>query len=466
MSATNSYDCIVIGSGPGGYVAAIRAAQLGLKTACIEKESPGGICLNWGCIPTKALLKSAEVFQTMQHASSYGLNASGITADFPAIIKRSRNVVDKMTGGVKFLLKKNKVDLIPGTASLEAGNFVVVKDSAGKATSYSYKNVIIATGARAKTLPSLPVDGERVITYRHALALNECPKKLLVVGAGAIGIEFAYFYSTFGAEVTVVEFQDQILPIEDQDCAKGLEKIFKNQKIEIKTKTVVESLTRKGNSVNALLKSGDKVEQWSGDYCLVAVGVQGNVEDLGLEKIGIRPEKSFIKVDQYYRTGVPGVYAIGDVIGPPLLAHVASHEGIIAAEVIANHHTHPLDYTSIPGCTYCKPQVASIGMTEKAARDAGKNVRIGRFPFSASGKAVASNETDGFVKVVVDADIDEVLGVHILHPEATELIAEASVIRSLEGTATSVANTIHAHPTLSEAMMEAMADALGRAIHI
>ena len=460
------FDCIVIGSGPGGYVAAIRAAQLGLKTAVIEKEAPGGICLNWGCIPTKALLKSAEVFQKIQHASDYGIRVSGVEFDFPAIVQRSRQVVDRMTKGVQFLLKKNNVALISGHGRLKGGNFISVTDSQGKEQALEYRDVIIATGARARTLPNLPVDGERVITYRHALQLKNCPQKLLVVGAGAIGIEFAYFFGAFGAEVTVVEMLDSILPIEDQEVSQGLERAFRKTKMDIRTKTVVESLTRNGTSVNAILKTGDKVEQWSGDYCLVAIGVAGNVEELGLESIGLRPEKSFLKVDKYYRTDVPHVYAIGDVIGPPWLAHVASHEGIIAAEHIANHPTHPLDYNSVPGCTYCIPQVASIGLTEQKAKEEGRNVRIGKFPFSASGKAVAANETDGFLKVVVDGSTEEVLGVHILHPEATELIAEASVIRSHEGTATSVANTIHAHPTLSEAMMEAMMNALGRSIHI
>ncbi len=469
MSDTQ-FDCIVIGSGPGGYVAAIRAAQLGLKTAVVESESPGGVCLNWGCIPTKALLKSAEVFETLHHANDFGLKIGGIEVDFPAVIKRSRGVVDRMTKGVQFLFKKNNITLLSGMGRLEPGNFVIVTDKQGKEQAYQYKDVIVATGARAKTFPNLPVDGERILTYRHALALNECPKKLLVVGAGAIGIEFAYFYNTFGAEVTVVEVLENILPIEDEEISKGLERSFKKAKIEIRTKTFVESLQRNGQNVSALLKSGEKgsekVEQWNGDYCLIAVGVIGNVENLGLEKVGIRPERSFIKVDKYYRTNVPHIYAIGDVIGAPLLAHVASHEGIIAAEYIAGETPHPLDYNSVPGCTYCLPQVASIGLTEKAAKEKGRKIRIGRFPFTASGKAVAANETDGLVKVVVDEETDEVLGVHVLHREATELIAEASIIRTHEGTALSVTNTMHAHPTLSEAVMEAMGDALGRAIHI
>lgn len=464
--SSKSFDCVVIGAGPGGYVAAIRAAQLGLKTAVIERESPGGVCLNWGCIPTKALLKSAEVFHTIKHASDFGLKTSEVSCDFPAVIDRSRKVVDKMTKGVEFLLKKNKVELISGHAKFLNTNQISVKDKNGAETTVNFKDAIIATGARARTLPNLPVDGERVITYRHALALKQCPKKLLVIGSGAIGIEFAYFYNSFGAEVTVVEVLEQILPIEDKEVAMSLEKNFKKNGMQIKTKALVESIENIGQSVNAVIKSGDKVEQWTGDYCLVAIGIQGNVEDLGLENIGIKPEKSFLKVDQFYKTNTPHIYAIGDIIGPPALAHVASHEGIITAEVIAGAHTHPIDYSAIPGCTYCQPQVASIGLTEEAAVKAGHKVKVGRFPFSASGKAVATNETEGFVKVIIDEQYEEILGVHIIHPEATELVAEASIIKSHEGTASSVFNTIHAHPTLSEAVMEAMGDALGRAIHI
>lgn len=461
-----SFDCVVIGSGPGGYVAAIRAAQLGLKTAVVERESPGGICLNWGCIPTKALLKSAEVFNKFKHAADYGLKAGEVGFDFPAVIDRSRKVVDKMTKGVQFLLKKNKVELFMGHGRLKAGNFVVVKDDKGTETALSYKNVIIATGGRARTLPNMPVDGERVITYRHALALKTRPEKMLVVGAGAIGIEFAYFYASFGTDVTVVEVAPNILPIEDEEISKTLEKSFAKTGLKIRTGSVVESLERKGESVKALIKTNGKIEEWVGDYCLVAIGVQGNVENIGLEDVGIRPEKSFIPVDKFYRTTVPNIYAIGDIIGPPLLAHVASHEGILAAEHIAGQHVHAMDYNSIPGCTYCIPQVASIGLTEKAARDKGYAVKVGKFPFMASGKAVAIGDTDGMVKVVIDQNTEEVLGVHIIHAEATELIGEASVIRSHEGIASSVFNTVHAHPTLSEALMEAMGDALGRAIHI
>ena len=464
--AETAYDCVVIGAGPGGYVGAIRAAQLGLKTAVIEREAPGGICLNWGCIPSKAILKSAELLTKMKHANDFGIQASEVTFDFGAIMKRSRGVVDRMTKGVNTLLKKNKVDLLMGTGRIKAGNYVVVTDAAGKETSIKYKNLIVATGARARVVPNFPIDDEKIFTYRRALALPECPKKLLIVGAGAIGMEFAYFFNALGTEVTVVEMLDQVLPVEDQEIAKALEKNFTKQGVQIRTKATVESLERKGSSVNALIKSGEKVEQWSGDACLVAIGFQGNVEDIGLESVGIRPERSFLKVDKYYRTSVPGIYAIGDVIGPPMLAHVASHEAIIAAEHMANAEAHPLDYSSVPGCTYCQPQVASIGLTEKQALDKGLKVRVGRFPFLASGKAVATNEADGFVKVVIDSELEEVLGVHIIHAEATELIGEAAVIRTHEGVASSVFNTVHAHPTLSEALMEAMGDSLGRAIHI
>ena len=412
------------------------------------------------------MLKSAEAYQTLNHAADFGLSAGEVGYDFPKVISRSREVASRMEKGVQFLFKKNKITSIMGDARIKPGNFVVVKDATGNETAYQYKKLIIATGARARTLPNLPVDNERVITYRDALVLKERPGKMLVVGAGAIGIEFAYFYAAFGCEVTVVEIMDNILPIEDKEISKGLERVLTKSGLKIRTKTMVESLERKGATVSALLKTGDKVEQWVGDYCLVAIGVQGNVENLGLETVGITPERSFIKVDKFYRTGVTDIYAIGDIIGPPLLAHVASHEGIIAAEHIAGANPHAMDYGNIPGCTYCQPQVASIGMTEEAALKAGKKIRIGKFPFTASGKAVAINETDGMVKVIIDEQLEEVLGVHILHAEATELIAEAAIIRSHEGIASSVFNTVHAHPTLSEAVMEAMAAALGRPIHI
>lgn len=458
------YDCVVIGSGPGGYVAAIRAAQLGLKTACIEKESPGGVCLNWGCIPSKALLKSAEMYTHMQHAESYGLKAKDVSFDFGEVMGRSREVVGKMTKGVSFLLKKNKVDYIEGTASFNSKNSLLVKGK--KEEVVNFKNVIIATGGRARTVPSLPVDEERILTYRYALDLKKQPKKLLIIGAGAIGIEFGYFFSSMGTDVTIVEMLPSILPQEDHEVSKTLQNIFKKKGVNVLTETGVEKLARKGNKVEATLDNKGKKTEWSGDHAIVAIGFQGNVEGLNLDILGITPEKSFIEVDEFYRTGVPGIYAIGDITGAPLLAHVASHEGVIAAEHIAGENTHPLDYGCIPAGTYCQPQVGSVGLTEKAAKEAGYDISVGKFPFSASGKAVAINETEGFVKVVVDKNIGEILGVHILHAEATELISEATIAKSHEGIASSVLNTIHAHPTLSEAVMEAMGAALGKPIHI
>lgn len=466
MGSAKVYDCVVIGAGPGGYVAAIRARQLGLETALVEREAPGGVCLNWGCIPTKALLKSAEIFETLQHASDYGLRAEGVGFEFSAVIKRSRDVVRRMTRGVEHLLKKNGVDLIMGTASLQSTAEVSVLDAKGNQSIIKFRHAILAAGARPRMIPSLPVDGARIITSREALALERCPERILVLGAGAIGIEFAYFYSAFGAEVTVVEILDQILPAEDREVAAALTKRLAKLGMKIVTNAKVQSLYRDGDTVQATIRRGEEMLQWSGDLCLVAVGVEGNTAELGLEKAGIVTEKSFVRVDSSYRTSAPNVSAIGDIIGPPLLAHVASHEGILAAEHIAGLKPHPLNYNAIPGCTYCRPQVASIGLTESAARAKEINVAIGKFPFSASGKAVAIGETDGFVKVVIDKDSEEVLGIHILHPEATELIGEASVIFSHEGIAASVWNTVHAHPTLSEAIMEAMGAALGRAVHL
>lgn len=465
MSNT-SYDCVVIGAGPGGYVAAIRASQLGLKTAVIEKESPGGVCLNWGCIPSKALLKSAEVYTEIKHASTFGITVDSVSFDFSAIMKRSRSVVDRMTKGVQFLLKKNNIDYLSGTGKLISRNSVQVSTSEGSRQVINFRKAIIATGGRARTMPHLPIDGERILTYRHVLAQKEQPKEILIIGAGAIGVEFAYFLASFGTKVTIVEMLPRILPVEDAEISSALEKSFKRLGIEIKTATAVEKLERNGDSVKASLKSASGTVEWTGSHALVAIGFQGNVENLGLEAVGIIPNKSFIPVDEFYRTSAPDIYAIGDIVGPPLLAHVASHEGIIAAEHLAGHKTHPIDYSKIPGCTYCQPQVASIGLSEDKAKESGYDVKVGRFPFTASGKAVATNETDGFVKVVIDSRLEEILGVHIIHPEATELLAEAGIAISHEGTASSVLNTIHAHPTLSEAVMEAMGSALGKAVHI
>ena len=460
------FDCVVLGSGPGGYVAAIRAAQLGMRTACVEKESPGGVCLNWGCIPTKALLKSAEVYQHLLHAQDFGLRAEKVSFDFPEVIDRSRQVVERMTKGVSFLLKKNKVEFIKGTGTFSSKKSLTVKDDNNSERELFFDAAVIATGARARSMASLPVDGNRVLNYRHALALKNHPKKILVVGAGAIGAEFAYFYHSFGSDVTLVEVLENILPVEDDDISKAVQRSFHKKGIRVLTSTVVDSLKSNGNCVSALLRTGEKCEQWDGDYCLVAVGMQGNYENIGLERLGIVPERSFIRVNQTYQTSVSHIYAIGDIIGPPLLAHVASHEGIIAVEHLAGIHPHLLDYSSIPACTYCKPQVASIGLTEKAALGKGHSIAIGKFPFTASGRAVASNETDGFVKVVIAKETEEILGIHIVHDEASELIGETSIIKSHEAVASSVLNSIHAHPTLTEAIMEAMGDALGRAVHI
>lgn len=465
MSDQN-FDCVVVGAGPGGYVAAIRASQLGLKTAIVEKEAPGGVCLNWGCIPTKALLKSAEVFDRLKHARDYGISLENPSVDFPAVIKRSRQVVARMTKGVQFLLKKNNVELVIGQASFTSPTALSVAKDDGSSSSLNFLKAIIATGASARVFPQWSVDQERIITYRKALVLPELPKKLLVVGAGAIGVELAYFFSTLGAEVTIVELLPQLLPLEDEEVAKTLERSFLKRGIKLKLGASVEELTRQGEAVRARIKESDSSTDWEGDYALIAVGMQGNIEDLGLGSLGIQTEKSFIWVNDNYQTSQANIYAIGDVVGPPLLAHVASQEGIIAAEHLAGQAPHALDYSQIPGCTYCSPQVASIGLTEKAAKEKGLAYKVGRFPFSANGKAVALGESEGFVKVIVGERYEEVLGVHIIHPEATELIGEAAVILSHKGIASSVFNTIHAHPTLSEALMEAMGNALGRAIHI
>lgn len=463
---TNSFDCVVIGAGPGGYVAAIKAAQLGLKTAVIEREALGGICLNWGCIPTKALLKSAEVFQTVCSAEEFGISTQTIRANFPEIIARSRQLVSKMTKGVQYLLKKNKIEVIFGHASFENQHCVKVISSSNEVQTISFKNAIIAAGTRAKILPGLSFDGEKIITAREALTLSPAPKRILIIGAGAIGVEFAYFYRSFGVDVSIVEILPNILPLEDEEVSNALQRSLVKQGMHIYTNTSVQTLTRNKDIVQATLKQKEKTIDWTGDYCLMAVGVRGNIESLGLEKLGIQYEESFIKVNTFYQTNLSNIYAVGDIIGSLLLAHVASHEGISAAEHIAGHCPHPINYNSIPTCTYCKPQVASIGLTEKKAKEQGKKVCIGKFPFSASGKAVANSESEGFVKVIINEQNEEILGVHILHADATELIGEASVAISHEATASSLANTIHAHPTLSEAISEAMANAIGKAVHL
>ena len=458
-------DLIVWGSGPGGYVAAIRAAQLGRKVTIIERENLGGVCLNWGCIPSKALLKSAQLYHDMKRGAEFGLETGPLKIDFPKIVTRSRDVAGKLSQGVSFLMRKNKIEVIMGNGVIESGKKLVVTDNSGKATTYTFNDIIIATGARARTLPGIEVDGDVIHTYRTILEHKRLPQKMLVIGAGAIGIEFAYFLGTLGTQVAVVEMQPQILPVEDQEIADGLEKILKKNGLIIKTATTVSDLKRSGKVVSATLKGKDGEEKWSGDACLIAIGVVPNTDNIGLEKVGIKMDKGWIDVDEFMRTNVPNHYAIGDVAGAPWLAHVASHEGLVAAEFIAGKSKHPMRYDNIPGCTYCQPQVASIGLTEKQAKEKGIKYKVGKVPFSAIGKAIAIGEPEGMIKTIIDEEVGEILGVHILHSEATELIAEAAAIRSHEGIASSVLDTIHAHPTLSESMGEVMAAALGRPIN-
>jgi dihydrolipoamide dehydrogenase len=466
MSSTK-YDVIVVGSGPGGYVAAIRASQLGLKTAVVEAAELGGICLNWGCIPTKALLKSAQVFEYINHASDYGIEVKGAEADFSGMVKRSRGVADGMSKGIQFLFKKNKIDQLLGWGKIQAGKKVEVEDSEGKKTIYSADHIIIATGARAKELPAVKIDNEKIIGYRKAMTLEKQPKKLVVVGSGAIGVEFAYFYSAIGTEVTIVEFMDRIVPNEDVEVSKALEKIYKKAGMKILTDTEVTAVDTKG--AGCVVKVKDKKGGESSIECdivLSAVGVISNLENVGLEDVGILVDKGKIKVDEYYRTNMPGYYAIGDVVPGPALAHVASAEGIICVEKIAGHHPEPVDYNNIPGCTYCSPEIASVGYTEEKAKAAGYEIKVGKFPFSASGKASAAGAKDGFVKLVFDAKYGELLGAHMIGANVTEMIAEIVAIRKLETTGHELIKTIHPHPTMSEAVMEAAAAAYGEVIHL
>lgn len=458
-------DLIVLGSGPGGYVAAIRASQLGRKVTIVEREALGGVCLNWGCIPSKALLRSAQLYHDIHRAEEFGLSATKPTVDYPRVIGRSRDVAGKLSGGVTYLMKKNNVEVVSGNGRILKGNKLAVTDAQGKVSELSYKDLIISTGARARMLPGIEADGEFFHNYRTLLDCRRQPKKILIIGAGAIGIEFGYFLSTLGTQVTIVEMLDQILPVEDTEVAQTLEKIFVKRGMTIKTGAAVNDLKKVAGGVSAVIKGKTGEEQWNGDCCLVAIGFMANVENLGLEDVGITLNRGFIKVDELMRTSVPNHYAIGDVVGPPLLAHVASHEGIVAAEVAAGKSKHPMKYDNIPGCTYCQPQVASVGLTERAAKEKGLKIRVGKIPFSAIGKAIAMGESDGFIKVIIDQDVGEVIGVHILHAEASELISEAAVIRSHEGIAASVVDTVHPHPTLSESVMEAMALALGRPIN-
>lgn len=461
-----SYDVIVIGSGPGGYVTAIRASQLGLKTAIVEKESLGGICLNWGCIPTKALLKSANVFEYIQHAEDYGIKIDKAEADFSAMVKRSRNVAEGMSKGIQFLMKKNKIEVLTGTAKVKPGKKVAVTGEDGKSTDYSASHIVVATGARSRALPSLPQDGKKIIGYREALVLPKLPKSMVVVGSGAIGVEFAYFYSTIGVDVTVVEYLPNIVPLEDEEISKQLEKSFKKAGIKVKTNAEVTKVDTSGSGCKVSVKTKKGEEVIEADIVLSAVGIQANIENIGLEDVGIATDKGKILVNDYYQTNIPGYYAIGDVVPGPALAHVASAEGITCVEKIAGMHVEPIDYGNIPGCTYCAPEVASVGMTEKQAKEAGYELKVGKFPFSASGKASAAGHKDGFVKVIFDAKYGEWLGCHMIGAGVTEMIAEACAARKLETTGHEILKTIHPHPTMSEAVMEAVADAYDEVIHI
>ena len=464
--ADQSFDVVVIGAGPGGYVAAIRAAQLGLKVCIVEREHLGGICLNWGCIPTKALLRSAEVFHLMQRAKEFGLGATGISYDLPAVVARSRGVAKQLSGGIGHLMKKNKIAVVMGAATLPKAGTVSVKTDKGVET-LTGKHIVLATGARARELPGLEADGDLVWNYKHALVASRMPKKLLVIGSGAIGIEFASFFNTLGADTTVVEVMDRILPVEDAEISAFAKKSFVKQGMKILEKAAVKKLDRKpGKGVTAHIEVGGKVETQDFDTVISAVGIVGNVEDLGLEALGVKIDRTHVVTDEFCRTGVPGLYAIGDIAGGPWLAHKASHEGVMVAEMIAGGHPHPIKPGSIAGCTYCHPQVASVGMTEAKAKEAGFTVKVGRFPFIGNGKAIALGESEGMVKTIFDAKTGELLGAHMIGAEVTELIQGYVVGRALETTEEDLMNTVFPHPTLSEMMHEAVLDAYGRALHM
>ncbi|NBA85054.1 dihydrolipoyl dehydrogenase [Emticicia sp. CRIBPO] len=460
------YDVVILGSGPGGYVTAIRASQLGLKVAVIEKENLGGICLNWGCIPTKALLKSAQVFQYIQHAKDYGINVQGAEADFGAVIQRSRGVADGMSKGVTFLMKKNKIDVIEGYGKVKPGKKVEVTAADGKTSVVEGKYIIIATGARARQLPNVPIDGEKVIEYRKAMSLEKQPKSLVVIGSGAIGVEFAYVYASMGTKVTIVEFLPNIVPVEDEDVSKELAKQYKKFGIEIYTNSSVEKVDISGKGCVSTVKTPTGEITIESDIVLSAAGVAANIENIGLEDVGIATDRGKILVNEWYETNMPGYYAIGDVVPGQALAHVASAEGIICVEKIAGHHPRPLNYQNIPGCTYCSPEIASVGYTEKAAKEAGYEIKVGKFPFSASGKAKAGGVPEGFVKVIFDAKYGEWLGCHMIGSNVTEMIAEVVVARNLETTGMEIVKSVHPHPTMSEAIMEAAAAAYGEVIHL
>jgi dihydrolipoamide dehydrogenase len=463
----NSFDIIILGGGPGGYVAAIRAAQLGMKTACVEREHLGGICLNWGCIPTKALLRSSEINHLLHHLDAYGFSAKDVAYDAKKVVERSRKVAKQLSNGVGFLLKKHKVTVIDGEGKLAGKGRLAVSKGGKPVGEFTAKHIVIATGARARSLPGLEPDGKLVWTYKEAMIPEAMPKSLLVVGSGAIGIEFASFYRDMGAEVTVVEVLDRVLPAEDDEISAFARKAFEKQGMKIHTGTTVKTLKKNGGDVTATLGIGDKTAEVTAERVVLAVGITGNVENIGLEQTKVRVEKSHIVVDEWMQTGEPGLYAIGDVVGPPWLAHKAMHEGVLCVERIAGVNTaHPLDVTKIPGCTYCRPQVASVGLTERKAKESGRAVRVGRFPFIGNGKAIAMGEPDGLVKTVFDAKTGELLGAHMIGAEVTELIQGYTIARTLEATEQELMATVFPHPTLSETMHESVLDAYGRALHI
>ena len=464
----NNFDLIVIGSGPGGYVAAIRAAQLGMKVGLVEKAEYGGVCLNWGCIPTKALLKSAQVLESIHHAQDYGISTGAVSPNFKKIIQRSRNAAEQMSKGVQFLLKKNNINKLSGWGKLVSNQEVSVTQPNGNTENYQAKNIILATGARTKELPKISLDGKQIIGYREAMTLSKIPKTMLVIGSGAIGAEFSYFYNALGTQVTIVEYLPQILPVEDEDISKALEKIFKKKGIEIITNAGVQSVTKKGNQCEVRIQHNTHSEEETREYELVlsAAGIVPNLENIGIDTLGVQTENGRIVVDKYYATNVPNVYAIGDIVHGPALAHVASAEGIICVEKISGKTPEPLDYNNLPGCTYCQPEIASVGYTEKQAKEKGYEVKVGKFPFTASGKAQASGSTEGFVKVIYDAKYGEWLGAHMIGSHVTEMIGEVVVARNLETTGHEILKSVHPHPTMSEAIMEATAAAFGEVIHL